>query len=225
MHLIPIKTRAMIPPKDDLFSVMRGYLPKLKNGDVLVIASKVLAIHQGRCVKIEDQNKDRLIRREADAYIPGLKILGKRTTITIKENTLISSAGIDESNAMGHYILWPEKIQKSAKEIWKWLCKQYKLKQVGVIIADSHTIPLRAGTLGISIGSFGFEPVFDYRGKPDIFGRILKITRANIADALAVSAVHEMGEGLEKIPFVIVRGANNLHFNPSEVRNKIYIEK
>ncbi len=100
--------------------------------------------------------------------------------LTIKDHTLISSAGIDESNGNDYYIFWPKKPSVEAKKIALMMKKRDKIKKLGVIIADSHATPLRWGTQGISIGFFGLEPLKDYRGAKDIFNRKLKYTQSNI---------------------------------------------
>ena len=125
-------------------------------------------------------------------------------TLTIKNNILIPTAGIDESNGDGYYILWPSDPQKSANNIRKYLCERFSLKLVGVLVTDSKTTPLRWGTTGTSLAQSGFVALNNYIGKPDIFGRKLEVTKANIADGLAAAAVVVMGEGKEQTPLAII---------------------
>ena len=224
MLFLPIRTRPFLPPQDDLYELIDTHVPALQEGDVLIITSKILAIHQGRCVKIEDSvNKDDLILQEAEKYIPRSEVPKGYVLLTVKQNTLIPSAGIDESNGNGYYILWPEKIQQSAKEIWEYLKKKFTLGNVGVIITDSHTIPLRYGVVGISIGFYGIKPFKDYRGMQDIFGRTLTMTRSNIVDALAGIAVLLMGEGREQTPMLVLHGADFLEFTDEDVYHTFVI--
>src|SRR3989344_628352 len=234
LEVIPIKTKKFLPPKDDLYAALK-HLPKLKQGDVLVIASKILAIHQGRTIKknhpvirrgarSNDRIKSKIIKQEADYSLP-MHLVGKSEIIlTIKDRTLIPSAGIDESNGNEYYILWPKKSSKEAKRIVEYLKKRDGIKRLGVIIADSHTTPLRWGTQGISIGFFGIEPLKDYRGAKDIFGRSLKYTQSNIVDSLANLAVIMMGEGKEQTPIVIIRGFKSLKFTNKDVHRKLAID-
>src|SRR5258708_22706784 len=201
MQFIKVKTRTFLPPKDDIFNLLDEHLPKLKEGDVLLITSKVLAIHQGRCVKSRvGDGKSSLITKEADYILPKRSIVGSDIYLTIKDHTLIPSAGIDESNGKGYYILWPKNTNLLCKQICTYLKKKHGLKKLAVVATDSHTTPLRWGVSGISIGFYGLEPVYDYRGKKDIFGRKLKYTQANIVDALSSMAVLLMGDGAEKMP-------------------------
>jgi F420-0:gamma-glutamyl ligase len=214
----------MLPPKDDIYPVLDKYLPKLKEGDILFITSKVLGIHQGRCTMInEETNKDDLIKEESDYYISRENIPNGHVVLTMKESTLIPSAGIDESNGNGYYVFWPENSAALAKEICRYLKKKHGIKKLAVIVTDSHTVPLRYGVVGISTGFFGLEPLYDYRGKKDIFGRKLKCTKTNIVDALATMAVLLMGEGKEQTPMVVLRGATFVKFTNKDTYNELLI--
>ena len=225
LEILPIKTRKVLPPKDDITDIIK-HLPKLKQGDVLVIASKVLAIHQGRCIKKSEivNQKSKIINQEADYSLPMHNTAGSDIILTIKDHTLIPSAGIDESNGNEYYILWPKNSSKEAKRIAGYLKKRDGIKNLGVIIADSHTTSLRWGTQGISIGFFGLEPLKDYRGVKDIFGRKLKYTQTNIVDSLANLAVLMMGEGKEQTPMVIIRGFKGLRFTNKDLHRKLVID-
>ena len=226
MKFIPVKTRAFLPPKDDLYKVMEEYLPRLQEKDVLVITSKVLAIHQGRTIKIKDGSrleKTALAKKEASSYLRSNYNKGEYAFLTIIHNALISSAGIDKSNGNGYYIYLPKNPQKLAREIWEFSRKKFKLKKLAVVIVDSQSIPLRYGTMGISIGFFGLEPLLDYRGKKDIFGRALEVTRANIVDALAVIANLLMGESSERTPILIIRGAKFVSFTNKNTSRELLV--
>ncbi|MGD0576827.1 MAG: coenzyme F420-0:L-glutamate ligase, partial [Candidatus Staskawiczbacteria bacterium] len=136
-----IKTRPLISPKDDLLSVIKESIFEIKEKSIIVITSKVVSIWEGRCIKIDEKiNKDELIKKEADFYLDRKKVSPDYDVmLTIKNNILIPTAGIDESNANGYYILWPENPFESAKEIYNFIKKEFKLKDFGVIISDSHT--------------------------------------------------------------------------------------
>jgi len=224
MQFIPVKTRALLPPKDNLFKIFDQFLPKLKEGDILFITSKILGIHQGRTVKVEGANKKKLIYAEAESVVLGPTYKKSKFYLTLKDYTLIPSAGIDESNGNGYYILWPKNTQKLLKEIWKYLKQKYKIQNLGVVATDSHTIPLRWGTQGISIGFYGFKPLKDYRGTKDIFNRKLKYTQSNIVDSLTAAAVLFMGEGKEKTPLLIARGLDFIKFTPKDLYKTLVID-
>src|SRR3989338_6553150 len=134
MKFIKVKTRAVVPPRDSIYLIFDQHLPKLREGDVLFITSKILAIHQGRCVKIMPEvKKDELIKREAERYLHRALRGYKDFILTIKNSTLIPSAGIDESNGNGYYILWPQRITSLLKELQVYLKKKFKLKNMALI--------------------------------------------------------------------------------------------
>lgn len=210
----PIKTRVFLPPKDDLFSLVKETLFELKEKSIIVFTSKIVSIWQGRCKKMNlIKNKDDLIKKEAELYLERKETSKGYAVLTIKNNTLIPSAGIDESNGNGYYILWPKSPFPAAKKIYKFIKKNYGLKKFGVIISDSHCIPMRAGTLGISLAYYGFYPLKDYRGKKDIFGRKMKISQLNIADSLAAIATLVMGEGKEQTPIALIENVDFVRFD------------
>lgn len=224
MKIIPIKTRIVKPPKDDIYSVIDEFCPILKEKDVFLITSKILAIHQGRCIKISSvKNKDDLIKKEANVFIPRKECPNEYVVLTIKNNTLISSAGIDKSNSGGYYTLWPQNPEKEAKKICEYLKNKFSLKKLAVIITDSHSLPMRYGCMGISIGFYGLNPLKNYIGKKDIFGYMMKVSRSNIVDALAVMGVLSMGEGNEQKPIAIIRGASFVEFTNKEMYQDLLI--
>ena len=215
MKVTAIKTRKFLPPKDDLLSFIKeSFLNiKIKEKSVGVITSKVVSIAEGRCIKIGDKTKKaELIKREADFYIDKNKISGKISTLTIKDNILTSSSGIDESNGNGYYILWPKNPYLSARRIYRFIKKEYSLKNFAVIISDSRRTPLREGILGVGLSYYGLEPLRDYYGKKDVFGREMSFSKTNVVDSLATMAVFEMGEGGEQTPFAIIENIRDLHF-------------
>ncbi|MCX6819858.1 MAG: coenzyme F420-0:L-glutamate ligase [Candidatus Adlerbacteria bacterium] len=115
------------------------------------------------------------------------------------------SAGIDQSNGNGYYIVWPKDPFASAARLRTALMKTYKLKKLGIVITDSTSRPLRRGASGFALAWAGFNPVYDYRGTPDIFGRPIKVEQANIVDGLAAAAVLCMGEAGEQTPLALLR--------------------
>jgi len=214
MFVKPIKTRIFLPPKDDLFSLLGDAFSKftLKEKTIIVIASKIVSIGQGRCVKMDSIEKDELIKKEADFYLDRDKVPKGHIILTMKDNILISSAGIDESNGNKYFILWPEKPFNVAEQIYDFVKENYRLKDLGIIIADSHCIPTRRGTMGISMAHYGFNPLKDYRETKDIFGRGMKMSQSNIVDSLSAAAVLIMGEGNEQTPIAIIENIDFVKF-------------
>lgn len=218
-----IKTRALLPPQDDLFDLLKE-VPKLSENTIVCVASKVVAIHQGRTVSVDRyENKDELITQEADFAIPRDLCPGGHMILTVNEGSIIGSAGIDASNGKDHYILWPKNSHKAAWEIRDYFLRRDGIKNCGVIILDSHSSPLRRGATGFSLGFAGFAPLKSYVGKPDIFNRNLKSEVENIVDALAASASVVMGEGNEQTPVAIISDVNFVEFDELDHSNEVVV--
>ncbi|MFZ2586736.1 MAG: coenzyme F420-0:L-glutamate ligase [Alphaproteobacteria bacterium] len=211
VHLIPVTTRTLIPPQDDIIPVLLKKLPPLHEGDVIVITSKVIAISQGRCIPTNTANLDNLIHAECDAFIPKEQSQ-YGVTLTLTGGTLIANAGIDASNANNHYILWPTEPSLWAQTTCQLLQSHFGLNHLAIIVTDSTCIPLRWGVNGLSIGFYGLKPLYDYRHTPDLFGNPLQVTQGSIVDPIAAAAVGIMGEGNESTPIVIVRGWPRITF-------------
>ena len=185
------------------------HIPRLREKSVFVVTSKIISLSEGRTVKFESlktclrrQAKEKLICKESDFAMPT-----KYVWLTIKDGVVMSSAGIDESNGNGKLILLPKDSYKFAKLLRKSLQKKYKIKNLGVLITDSRTIPLRAGVIGMALGYAGFKGIKDYRNKPDIFKRKFHFSRTDVADGLAAAAVLVMGEGREQTPLAVIESA------------------
>lgn len=194
------------------------YLRNFKERSILAVTSKIVSICEERVVKIENADKRKLIAQEAELFLPPEKSKYD-ITLTVKNGLLIPTAGIDESNGSGYYILWPSNPQKTANKIRNYLRQRFSLERIGVIITDSKTTPLRWGTTGVAVAHAGFRALNNYIGKRDIFGRELKVTKANIMDALAVAAVLVMGEGNEQTPLAVIENVPFVEFqdaNPSK---------
>ncbi|OGE27280.1 hypothetical protein A3B42_02970 [Candidatus Daviesbacteria bacterium RIFCSPLOWO2_01_FULL_38_10] len=210
-----IKTRKFMPPKDNLWELL-GSIKSLEENSVVAVTSKVVSIGEGRCIAIEKfKNKDELAIKETDKYLPRNTVPHGLVLHTIKNNLFIASAGIDESNGDGFYVLWPKDPQAAAKKIWQFLSQKFKVKNLGIIITDSRLVPLRRGVVGVAIGYFGFKPIRDYRGTKDIFGRKFEMETSNLPDSLATSAVLEMGEGSEQTPLAIITDVSYIEFTKS----------
>ncbi len=227
MHITTIKTEKITNNEKSIYDILDTYITDISDQSILAITSKIISICEGTIIKIEGTDKQILIEREADYYIPPQKD-GYNMTLTIKNGILVPTAGIDESNGNGFYILWPKDPQKTANEIRAYLMKRFNLKDVGVIITDSKSTPLRRGTSGISIAHSGFAALNNYIGKPDIFGSHLHFTKANIMDSLAVASVLQMGEGDEQTPLALISDLPFVMFqdhDPSqEELQEIYID-
>jgi F420-0:gamma-glutamyl ligase len=212
MQITAYKLSKIVPPQDDLLAAIKESKMSLKEGDIVCISSKVVSIHEGRSVAIEGTDKEKLMQAEADWFMKAPKSSRWRRYFTISRGTMAGSAGIDESNADGYFILYPQDAFKSAKRLRAWLMKTYGIEKLAVIITDSTSLVMRRGAIGFALSWDGIDPLRDYRGTPDIFGRLIKIEMANIVDALATTAVLAMGEGAEQTPIAVIRGAENISY-------------
>lgn len=205
IEVSPIETRTFLVG-EDLVSFLREAVPaaQVREKMVLAITSKIVSLAESRLVSAE-QDKLSLVKREADLF---LGHGGHNIALTIKHGMFIASAGIDESNSpSGEYILYPENPYESARSIWSSLRRSWGIRDLGVILTDSHTTPLRRGVTGIALSFWGFNPIRDLVGTEDLFGRKLKVTKMNLVDGLAATAVLVMGEGRERRPLCAIHGA------------------
>jgi coenzyme F420-0:L-glutamate ligase len=200
---------------DSLVDFIVRHIPELKEKSVLVVTSKIVALAENRTAEIK--YKKELIKKESQ-----FAMKSKYVWLTIKDGVVMASAGIDESNANGKFILLPKNSYKSADLLRKFLQKKYKIKKLGVLITDSRTLPLRAGVVGLAVGYAGFRGIKSYINKKDIFGRKFKFSRTNIADSLASSAVLLMGEGNEQMPLAVINDAP-VEFCNKIMRKELYI--
>ncbi len=191
---------------DDLFKILDKYLPILEENSVIAITSKIISITQGDVIKNDGSiDKDDLIKKEADYYIESnIETPYGKIFLTRKDGHIVFSAGIDESNADGNFILWPKNLQDTANAIWEYLREKNKIKNLGVIITDSRVTPARTGVIGFTITWCGFKPFNEESGKPDLFGREIQHTNVNVIEALAASATLVMGEIAEKSPLAVI---------------------
>ncbi len=187
----------------------------LPERSIVVVTSKIVSLCEGNVVKIGDTPKEALIRNEAQYYIdPAAHPYG--ITLTVTRHLLVPTAGIDESNGNGYYILWPKDVHESAQNIRRLLVEKHKRQHIGVLITDSKTTPMRWGVTGIALSYAGFSGLNDFIGTPDLFGRPIEVTKVNVADGLAASAVLTMGETNEQTPLAVITDVPFVHFDEAK---------
>lgn len=199
MQIIAVKT-PLFKEKDNVLNFIFDNIVSLEDGDIVAITSKVVALSQGRVGKLKD--KKNLIAKNSKKIIET-----PWAFMTLTDEGWCINAGIDESNANHKLILLPKHILKTAEFLRKRMMRHFSLKKLGILITDTKSLPLRAGTIGRTVGYAGFKPLKSYIGKKDLFGKKSRFTQSNIADALSASAVLLMGEGDEKTPIVIIKNA------------------
>lgn len=216
MNLQPIKTRVFVE-NENIVDFIVAHVPQLAECSVLAVTSKIVSLSEGRTVPFEGANKDELIQSESE-----FAIKTQWAWLTIKDGSVLPSAGVDESNAQGVYILLPKNSFASAAYIRNALCTHYSIQHLGVLVTDSRTAPLRSGVTAVGLGWAGFNGIRDYVGQNDIFGRPFKYERVNVADSLATAAALVMGEGAEQQPLAIIADApvefTNEDIDPASVR-------
>jgi coenzyme F420-0:L-glutamate ligase len=221
MELFGIRTK-LIKPKDDLVGVILDAMCERKltidDRDVVVFASKVVSMAQGRLTRLDtitpseeakklaqkyglEPSFAEVIMREAEKIYGGVS----GALLTLKDSVLIPNAGVDRKNApKGFVALWPKNPRKSADKIRAEIFERTG-KNIGVLIVDSRVTPLRMGTTGVAIGIAGFKPIRDCRAERDLYGNTVLMTRHALADDLASAAHLVMGETNGRIPVVLVK--------------------
>ncbi len=199
MQIEIFKTR-IYKEKEDLATFISSYIKSVPNKSIIVVSSKLIALWRGTLAPLKD--KEKLIKQESQFYL--------KTALcywTIKDNMVMTNAGIDESNVKGKLLLFPKDLYKCADDLRKELKKIYKVKNLGLIITDSMILPLRSGVINAAVAYSGFKGVQNNIGKKDIYGRKLKTTLVNAADSLATAAGFLMGEAAQKTPLALIQNA------------------
>ncbi len=237
-EIIALKDFPRVRPGDSLpglaSDALRGMGLALRDGDILVIAQKIVSKAEGRCVRLNEvapsaQAQELAERTGKPAPLLEAVLRESRSILRAKPGVVIcehrsghvmANAGIDHSNTGGAdpetVLMLPGDADASADAIRRELSDKYAAR-IGVIVSDSLGRPWRLGTVGFAIGSSGLPALIDRRGTPDLDGRELKVTMTGFADAVAAAAVLAMGEGDEGLPAVLVRG---LDWRPSDQTSK-----
>ena len=225
-----LKSIPLIYPGDDLAIILQESLDAeritLVDGDILVIAQKIISKAEGRLFNLQEispsnRASELALKVDKDPRFVELVLRESREVMRSRPGALIvehklgfvcANAGIDHSNVKGPYgnpedwvLLLPENPDRSAETIRKKL-EESSRTRLGVMIIDSHGRAWRNGIMGTSIGFSGIPGLVDMRGQPDLFGFQLKITEIAAADELAAGASLMMGQAAEHTPAVHVRG-------------------
>ena len=217
MQIIPIPVEKEIEPSDDIPDIILKS-GKLNDGDILVIAQKIISKQEGRLIDLSTVTPSLLAEGVGSQYQKDPKIIElilseSKRIVRMKNGILIvetnqgficANAGIDESNIQEGYVtLLPVNSDISAQRIRKKILEQSN-KNVAVIISDTFGRPFRMGQTNHAIGISGLNPILDYEGTLDSFNKILRVTAIAIADELTSASELVMGKSL-KCPFAIIR--------------------
>ena len=213
----------MVAPGDDLAGLLGDALAAMPpvDGDVLVLAQKIVSKAEGRIVDIETVTASaRAIALAAEIgkdprvveVILGeaVRVVRSRPNLLIVEHKrgwVMANAGVDQSNVggTGKLLLLPDDPDASAERLRAALSARFGVN-LAVVINDSFGRAWRRGTAGIAIGSAGLPSLIDLRGQPDLFGRILEVSIIGYADEIAAAASLLMGQAAEGQPAVLVSG-------------------
>ena len=226
VHAIP--GIPLISPGDDLPGIINEAIEsstlRLEDGDILVIAQKIVSKAENRMVVLNTVNpSDEAIalaeKSDKDPRLAELILQESNEVLRCKQGVIIvehksgvvmANAGIDHSNVSAQddeetVTLLPKDSNASAGLIREEL-QRVSGKKLGIIINDSVGRAWRVGTVGIALGCSGLLPLRDLRGARDLFGLELRVSETADADALASTACLLMGEADDASPVILVRG-------------------
>jgi coenzyme F420-0:L-glutamate ligase/coenzyme F420-1:gamma-L-glutamate ligase len=192
-----------IEPGADLGQLISDAVADLRDGDIMVVTSKIVSKAEGRVVRAD---------REQAVDAETVRVVARRGQTRIVETRhglVLAAAGVDNSNtAPGTVVLLPEDPDGSARRLRKALGERRGVS-VGVIITDTMGRPWRTGQTDAAIGVAGLAPLRDHRGQPDTFGNLLEVTVAAVADEIASAADLVKGK-TSQLPAAVVRGLDGL---------------
>jgi len=215
----------LIGPGDDLPGLILQALARaglsLLDGDVLVVAQKVVSKAEGRQVeldRVQPSPQALQLARETEKdprlvqviLSESKEVLRARPGLIVVEHRLgfvCANAGVDHSNVEGEgvVLMLPLDPDASARRLRADL-ERVSHARLGVLIVDSHGRAWRTGTVGVAIGVAGLPALLDLRGRPDLFGELLMSTQVGLADELAAAASALMGQADEGRPVIHMRG-------------------
>jgi coenzyme F420-0:L-glutamate ligase / coenzyme F420-1:gamma-L-glutamate ligase len=204
LTVVPVTGLPEITAGRDLAGLIAAAIgADLRDGDILVVTSKIVSKAEGRVVTAP---------REQAIEAETARVVARRGATTIaqtRHGLVLAAAGVDESNtAPGTVVLLPEDPDESARRLRKAVAARTG-RTVGVVITDTMGRPWRAGQTDNAIGAAGVAPVRDYRGEPDTFGNLLEVTVAAVADEIAAAADLVKGKSAG-VPVAVVRGLADL---------------
>ena len=230
IQIIPVKIQKDIIPNDNLVDLVLEST-EIQDDDILVFSQKIVSKNEDRIISLASVNPSLLANGISSSYDKDPRlvelILSESKRIVRMENGIIivetnhgfvcANAGIDESNVRdGYATLLPEDPDRSAN-LLKEKIEQKTGKNIAIIISDTFGRPFRLGQTDVAIGVAGIEPILDYSGKPDTFGKIMQVTAIAIADEICSATELVMGK-VEKCPVAIVRNYK-FDFSDTKIQN------
>ncbi len=209
LQILPVTGIGRIEPGDDLAGIIAAAAPWLRDGDVLVVTSKIVSKAEGRLVEVPaEDGPDREAAREAALRAETARVVAQRgetRIVATHHGFVLASAGIDASNVdRSHLVLLPKDPDASARWLRAALAERYD-RHVAVVISDTLGRPWRTGLTDVALGAAGIAPIRDHRGQTDPYGNELQLTQMAVADELAAAADLVKGK-LDEVPVAVVRG-------------------
>ncbi len=218
MQIIPVRIEKEIEPCDDISKLIIDSV-EIYDGDILVIAQKIISKQEGRIVELSSVVPSLLAEGISSQYEKNPRIIElilkeskqiirmHHGLIIVETNNgfICANAGIDESNVKNGFVtLLPLDSDASAYKIRKEIMEKIN-KTVSVVISDTFGRPFRMGQTNHAIGISGMNPILDYAGTKDSFEKTLRITAIAIADELC-SAAELVMKKATNCPVAIIRG-------------------
>jgi coenzyme F420-0:L-glutamate ligase/coenzyme F420-1:gamma-L-glutamate ligase len=208
IEILPVTGLPEFRPGDDLVAAVAGAASWLRDGDILVVTSKVVSKCEGRIVSApaDPEERDALRRRLIDDEAVRVLARKGKTLITENRNGLVqAAAGVDGSNiGTTELALLPVDPDASAAALRSALREQLGV-DVGVLITDTMGRAWRNGQTDAAIGAAGLPVLYGYAGAVDVHGNELVVTEVAVADEIAAAADLVKGK-LTAVPIAVVRG-------------------
>jgi coenzyme F420-0:L-glutamate ligase/coenzyme F420-1:gamma-L-glutamate ligase len=208
LEILPVYGIGDVVPGDDLAALIASAAPWLRDGDVLVVTSKIVSKAEGRLVDVPADGPDRAAVREAALLAETARPVARRGQTRIVQTHhgfVMASAGIDASNVdRERLVLLPKDPDASARSLRAALRERHGL-DVAVIVSDTMGRPWRNGLTDVALGAAGIGPIRDHRGEVDPYGNELHITQMAVVDELAGAAELVKGK-CDGVPVAVVRG-------------------
>ncbi|WP_040797960.1 coenzyme F420-0:L-glutamate ligase [Nocardia higoensis] len=208
LSILPVPGLPEFRPGDDVTAAIAEAAPWLRDGDILVITSKIVAKAEGRVVAAPVDPEERDAVRRALVEQEAVRVLARKGRTLITENKLgivQAASGVDGSNVeRDELVLLPSDPDASAREVRTGLAQRLGVR-VAVVITDTMGRAWRNGQTDTAIGSAGLRVLHDYNGAIDGQGNELHVTQVAVADELAAAADLVKGK-LRAVPVAVVRG-------------------
>lgn len=199
--IVPVTGIPEVAPGDDLAALISASDASLQDGDVVVVAQKIVSKAEDRIVPGGDRRRAAL-----DESVRILRRSGDMIISETRHGFVCANSGVDASNVEGdNVLLLPLDPDLSARRLRAGL-KHLTGADVAVIVADTFGRAWRIGQTNVAIGVAGMDAFTDYRGGQDAQGRDLTATRICTVDEIAGAAELVMGK-TAAIPVAVVRGA------------------